>query len=102
MTFSKQFPKSVDRSNYPKWVEIYLSEVEDKECEREAREDNVKLMKECIEDAKLMMKEKQLNDYQSDMIKLAISLFEKRASHVVHFKENKAKEKFDKLHKAGF
>ncbi|MBW3003199.1 hypothetical protein KY337_01450 [Candidatus Woesearchaeota archaeon] len=99
MTFSKQFPKTVEGSNYPKWVEIYLDEHEEGEIESKARDENISLMKECVEDAKEIMKGKGLNDYQSDMVKIAISLFEKRASHSVHFKENKCKEKFDSLHK---
>jgi len=56
-------------------------------------------MKECIEDAKLIMKEKGLKDYQTDLIHMAISLFEKRASHSIYWKESKAKEKFDEKFK---
>ncbi|MEA3430113.1 MAG: hypothetical protein U9R08_02480 [Nanoarchaeota archaeon] len=99
MRFSKQFPKTVEGSNYPKWIEIYLENSEELEVESFARTENIKLMKECVEDATNVMKDKNLNDYQSDMVKLAISLFEKRASHSVHFKENKAKEKFDEIYK---
>jgi len=98
MTFSKQFPKTVDGSSYPKWIEIYLDEAEERDVEREARTENVNLMKECISDAKEIMKHEELNDYQSDMVKIAISLFEKRASHMIHFKDSKAKEKFDKIY----
>ncbi len=99
MTFSKKFPKTVDGSNYPKWVEIYLDHNEELETESQARTENIKLMKECIKDAKNIMQEQNFNDYQSDMIKLATSLFEKRASHTIHFKENKAKDKLDKIYK---
>ncbi|MBW3015011.1 hypothetical protein KY330_01175 [Candidatus Woesearchaeota archaeon] len=99
MTFSKQFPKTIDGSNYPKWVEVYLDDNEEKETEIIARQENILLMKQCIEDAKAIMQEKQLNNYQSDLIKIAVTLFEKRASHSVHYKENKAKEKFDSKHK---
>ena len=52
-------------------------------------------MKECIEDAQKIVKEKNLKSFQNDMINIAISLFEKRASHVVYWKENLCKEKFD-------
>jgi len=38
---------------------------------------------------------KSLKDYQTDLIHIAISLFEKRASHSIYWKESKAKEKFD-------
>ena len=56
-----------------------------------------KLMKECIDDAKALMQEKGLKDYQTDLINIAVALFEKRASHVIYWKESKAKEKFDKM-----
>ena len=54
-------------------------------------------MKECVDDAKEIMKDKGLKDYQTDLVNIAISLFEKRASHSIYWKENKAKEKFDKM-----
>lgn len=98
MAFSKQFPKTIEGSNYPKWIEIYLDEMEERQVEKKARDENVKLMVECVEDAKKIISEKGLNNYQSDMVKIAISLFEKRASHSVHYKESKAKEKFDIAH----
>lgn len=95
MPFSKSFPKTTDKSVYPKWEEVFLSEEEEKEQERLCREENIKLMKECIGDAKNIVQEKGLKDFQSDLISLAISLFEKRASHSVYWKESKCKEKFD-------
>ena len=52
-------------------------------------------MKECIDDTKSIFKNKDLKQYQSDLINIAIALFEKRASHTVYWKESKAKEKFD-------
>lgn len=99
MTYSKQFPKTVDGSSYPKWIEVYLDEHEELETESCARHENIRLMKECVEDARKIMNEHNLNNHQSDLINIAISLFEKRASHAIHFKENKTKEKFDKIHK---
>jgi hypothetical protein len=53
-------------------------------------------MKECVDDAKGIMQDKVLKDFQSDLISLARALFEKRASHSVYWKESKCKEKFDK------
>ena len=44
---------------------------------------------------KKIMQEKSLKSYQTDLIHIAISLFEKRASHSIYWKESKAKEKFD-------
>ncbi len=95
MTFSKSFPKTTDRSTYPVWEEIKLTEVEEKEQELLARKENIKKMHECINDSKSIIKEKQLKPFQTDMVNIAIALFEKRASHEIYYKENKAKEKFD-------
>lgn len=96
MPFSKTFPKTTDKSVYPKWIEITLTEEEEKEQEYKARIKNSALMRESIEDAKQIVEEKKLNKYQSDLIEIAIALFEKRASHEIYWKENKAKEKFDR------
>ena len=96
MPFSKTFPKTTDKSVYPKWIEVFLSEAEEKEQEDLCRKENIILMKECIDDAKKIFEEKKLKDYQTDIIRLAVALFEKRASHSVYWKESKAKEKFDK------
>ena len=74
-----------------------MTEEEEKAVEQESREENVKLFRECIEDAKKIMQEKSLKDYQTDLVHIAISLFEKRASHSIYWKESKAKEKFDKM-----
>ncbi len=97
MAFSKSFPKTLDNSNYPRWEEVYLTNEEEAQADEKAREENILLMKECIEDAKKIFSEKKLKDFQSDIISIAISLFEKRTSHTVYHKENKAKEKFDEL-----
>jgi DNA helicase TIP49 (TBP-interacting protein) len=95
MPFSKSYPRTSKVSPYPHWEEIFLTEEEENLEEKKAREDNIRLMKECVEDAKALMQEKGLKDYQTDLINIAISLFEKRASHSVYWKESKAKEKFD-------
>ena len=97
MPFSKSFPKQSKTSAYPQWEEITLSDEEEKAEEQKAREENIVLMKECLEDAKSIMNEKGLKDFQSDTVNIAIALFEKRASHSVYWKENKAKEKFDEM-----
>ena len=96
MVFSKSFPRTLEGSNYPRWEEVFLTEEEEKAVEERNRQENIVLMKECIEDAKKVMTEKGMKDFQSDLIAMAISLFEKRASHLVYWKESKAKEKFDK------
>lgn len=98
MSFSKSFPKKTV-SGPPQWEEISLSDAEEQEAIALTRSENIELMKQCIDDAKQIMNDKSLKDYQTDLIHLAISLFEKRASHEVYHKENKAKEKFDKMFK---
>jgi hypothetical protein len=95
MVFSKRFPRATEGSVYPKWVEISLTEEEEKEIEQVAREENAKLFRECIEDSEKIVAERNLKTYQTDIISIASSLFDKRASHVVYLKERKCKEKFD-------
>ena len=97
MAFSKSFPKKSNKSVYPNWEEIILSNEEEKEIEDKARIENNLLFSECVDDAKKLFQEKNLKEYQTDIINTAISLFEKRASHEIFWKENAAKEKFDKL-----
>jgi len=99
MAFSKSFPNTVEGSNYPKWEEVFISDEEERLEEQKAKEENINLMKECIDDAKNIIKEKELKDFQTDLINIAIALFEKRASHSVYWKERKAKDKFDETNK---
>ena len=96
MPFSKTFPKTSTKSVYPKWEEVYLDEHEERIVEEEAARENIRLMRECIRDAKAIIKDEGLKPYQTDLINVAIALFEKRASHEIYHKENKAKEKFEK------
>lgn len=56
-------------------------------------------MKECMSDAHILLREKNLDFSHSDVVKMAIALFEKRSSHVVYSKEERAKEKFDEKFK---
>jgi hypothetical protein len=53
-------------------------------------------MHESIQDAKVIMEKEDLKPFQTDMVHIALALFEKRASHEIYYKENKAKELFDK------
>ena len=96
MPFSKAFPKTTKGSNYPLWEEIYLTEEEERLQEVSCRQENIKIMVQCINDAKNIIQQQNLKRFQSDLIRMAIALFEKRASHEVYWKENKAKIKFDK------
>ena len=101
MAFSKSFPKTLEGSNYPKWEEVFISDEEESLEEQKARQENINLMKECIDDAKKIVEEKQLRMIQSNVsiLDIAIALFEKRASHSVYWKERKAKDKFDERNK---
>jgi len=94
MPFSKAFPKRSEKAVYPRWEDVALSDEEEKLVEEAARVENINFMKECIDDAMKLFDEKNLKKYQTDMIRLAIALFEKRASHSVYHKERKARDKF--------
>lgn len=100
MPFSKTFPKTIPGSNYPVWEEVTLSDVEEKQIEEDCRRFNNQLFEECIFDAKLILQKKGLGE-ESLIVQTAIALFEKRASHVVFWKESKAKEKFDEKYAGG-
>lgn len=93
MAFSKSFPKKDQKSI---WEEVFLTQTEEQDSENEAQIEHYQEMKKCIGEAKKIVEEQSLKPFQSDIIKIAISLFEKRASHVVYYKERKAKDKFDK------
>lgn len=95
MAFSKAFPRTTDKSVYPKWRDIYLTEDEERQVSEQARKENIKIMKSCLDDAREIFRDKDLKPYQTDIVHTAIALFEKRASHEVFWKEEKAKEKFD-------
>lgn len=97
MAFSKNFPRTIKGSTYPQWEEIYLTNEEEEQEEIKARNENNKLAKECIKDSKKIFSELGFKPYQTDIVNMAIALFEKRASHTIYWKERKAKEKFDKL-----
>jgi len=93
MAFSKSFPKTGEK--YPTWEEVFLSEEEEREIERKAKEFNKKLMGECVRDAKEIVINSGLENFHDVIIKVAIALFEKRASHEVYWKERLCKDKFD-------
>ena len=98
MAFSKTFPRTVPGTNYPIWEEIYLTEEEEKYIEKQCKRENFILMDECIQEAKALAIKNQMNEDEV-ISKIAIALFEKKSSHVVFWKESKAKEKFDKKNK---
>ncbi len=97
MPFSKTFPRTLKGTTYPVWEEVTLSEVEEKEAEELAKKENSLLMKECLREAEKLLLESHYKAYQSDVVRLAVSLFDKVSSHQVYHKERKAKERFDAL-----
>jgi hypothetical protein len=94
MTFSKTFPKSVPGTNYPVWEEIFLTEQEEEEVEETCRRENFQLLDDCLREGKALAIKHGINT-DENVVRLGITLFEKRASHVVFWKETKTKEKFD-------
>ncbi len=96
MPYSKAFPKRTDRTAYPRWEDVFLTEQEEKQEEERARQQNIALMKQCLDDAKGIMKERLLKGFETNLVRIAIALFEKRSSHAVYYKERLAREKFDK------
>tara|TARA_Y100000310_G_C20501694_1_gene724316 strand:- start:286 stop:582 length:297 start_codon:yes stop_codon:yes gene_type:complete len=94
MPFSKTFPKTVPGTNYPVWEEIFLTEEEEKQVEDNCKKINFQLLDECLQDAKMLAIKNGINE-DHNVTRLAVVLFEKRSSHVVFWKESKAKEKFE-------
>lgn len=95
MAFSKSFPRSIKGSNYPQWEEVFLEPEAELIIEDQCRQKNIKILKECLDDAKNVFEDKGLKGYETSVTNLAIALFDKRASHQVFEKERKLKEKFD-------
>ncbi len=98
MAFSKTFPRTVPGTNFPLWEEVFLTAVEEREVEGQCREENFQLMSECVQEAKTLAIKHGINT-DDNVARMAIALFEKRASHVVFWKESRAKEKFDEKNK---
>jgi hypothetical protein len=94
MAFSKTFPKTVPGTNYPIWEEVYLNNEEEKAIEELCKKENFRILDECVQDARMLAIKNGMNE-DSNIINIAKSLFDKRASHEIFWKESKAKEKFD-------
>jgi hypothetical protein len=93
MAYTKSFAKNT--SNYPKWEDIRLTDEEERQIEKASREENIELLSECLEDAKTIMRTKNMRAFETTAVTMAIALFEKRASHAVFRKEQRARERFD-------
>ena|SRR3989344_518024 len=98
MPFSKTFPKKDPNSSYPIWEEIYLTKEEEQQAEDLCSKENFRLLDQALNEAKIIAIKYGLNT-DENRIKLAVALFEKKASHSIFWKENKAKEKFDQIFK---
>ncbi len=98
MAFSKTFPKTMPGTNYPVWEEIFLTTEEEQEVEELCKKANFLIMDESIQEAKALMVKNGMNE-DSNIINIAKSLFDKRASHLIFWKESRAKEKFDQKNK---
>ncbi|MBW2967477.1 hypothetical protein KY362_03245 [Candidatus Woesearchaeota archaeon] len=94
MVFSKSFPRTVDGSNTPVWEEMFLSAQEERQAEQVARQENLFLIRQCIADARNVLKDEKMMDMQSHVLSIGLALFRKRSSHAVFYKEEKCKEKF--------
>jgi hypothetical protein len=97
MVFSKTFPRNIRGVSSPSWEEVFLTEKEELDEEQKSKADGIKTMKECLKDADKIIIDMGLQRFQSNVVNIALALFEKRASHTVHYKEGRAKDKFDKL-----
>ena len=93
MVFSKSFPREL-KDGSTRWEEIFLSAQEEREREQVARQENLFLIRQCIADARNVLKDEKMMDMQSHVLSIAMSLFKKRSSHEVFYKEEKCKEKF--------
>jgi hypothetical protein len=94
MAFSKSFPKTLPGTNYPVWEEITLTAEEEQLVEEECKKTNFLIMDEAIREARMLAIKNGMNE-DSNIVQVAKSLFDKRASHLIFWKESKAKEKFD-------
>jgi hypothetical protein len=98
MAFSKTFPKTIPGTNYPVWEEIFLTIAEEQEVEDLCKKANFLIMDDAIQEAKALMVKNGMNE-DSNIVSIAKSLFDKRASHLIFWKESRAKEKFDQKSK---
>jgi len=95
MAFSKNFPSQKTQGAYTTWVEVKLTEKQERECEHNARNAHVEEFQKCIDDAKEVLLKNGMKVFDPNIIQVANALFEKRASHTVYYKEERAKDVFD-------
>lgn len=95
MTYSKRFPKDVPTQVHPQWIEVSLTKEEELDVEKQTRKLHASLLKQCVADAKQVAKASEVHAEPAEIVSLANALFDKRASHLVWHKEERAKQKFD-------
>lgn len=98
MAFSKRFPRTVPGSNFPVWEDVFLSEEEEKQVEEDCKRENFRLLDNCLQEAKALAIKHGINT-EENVTNIAIALFEKKASHLIFWKESKVKDKFDQNNK---
>ena len=85
MAFSKKIAvNSVDGSRL--YEDIFLSAMEEREQEQVARQEHLYLIRQCLADARNVIKDEKLMDMQSHVLSIALALFKKRASHSIEYK----------------
>lgn len=94
MAYTKSFPTE-GLNGQPKWQEMVLTDQEERQEEQKARASNMMLLRQCIADSKNLVEQEGLRAYQTDVVRVALNLFQKRASHEVFWKERRCRAKFD-------
>lgn len=96
MAFSKTFPRQSPGSSATVWEEITLSGEEEKQAEESCRKENFQLLDGSLQEARSLAIKHSINT-DANVARLAVALFEKKASHQVFWKEKMAKEKFEAI-----
>jgi len=73
------------------WKEITLNDEEEREVELLARAYNVELLRQFLEIAEEITRDEGLKE--DDRVRIALTLFEKEASHAVYWKERACRMK---------
>ncbi len=94
MAYVKAFNKGFNQ-----WVDMSLTQEEEEECRAEAIKEHQKDMFESIKEAKQLIKESfQHGDVGIlNVLNTAITLFDKRASHLQYHREAMARKKFEEM-----
>lgn len=73
-----------------------LTAQEERETEQVCRQENLYLLRQCLADARNIMKDEKLMDMQNHTIQMAIALFEKRAENIAEHKQQKIQQKIQR------